>query len=376
MDSGLQTDAIYTDFKSAFDRVDHNILLKRLAILGISSDFVCWLKSYLIDRKLCVMIGSESSDTFSNISGVPQGSNLGPLLFSLFINDLSRLLPSGCKLFFADDVKIFMIIESFNDCEKLQQMVDKFSHWSSRNMLTLSINKCSVISFHHKQRPIVYDYAINNIQLQRVYQVRDLGVTLDSALSFRIHFEDIICRANRQLGFIFKICGEFTDPLCLRSLYCALVRSLLESNVVVWCPYQLTWINRIETIQRRFVRRALRNLPWRDSMNLPPYADRCRLLGIDTLVNRRFIQQAAFVAKVLTGELDSPEILSRLNIYAPQRILRQRDFLTITSSNTVYGQNDPISAMSTVFNEVYVYFDFNVPVQCCMSRRLQQLNRS
>lgn len=373
MDSGFQTDVIYTDFKSAFDRVDHNILLKRLELLGICSNSICWLKSYLKDRKLCVTIGSETSATFTNLSGVPQGSNLGPLLFSIFINDLSRLLPPGCKLFFADDVKIYMIIQSLSDCAKLQQLVDHFADWSLKNMLTLSIHKCNTITFHRKQNPICYDYAINNIKLERVNHVRDLGIILDSALTFRIHFDDIISRGNRQLGFIFKICDEFKDPFCLRSLYCALVRSILESNAVVWCPYQSTWISRIEAIQRKFVRRTLRHLPWRDPLNLPSYEDRCCLLGLDTLVKRRFVQQAGFAAKVLKGELDAPEILSSLNIYAPERVLRQRDFLMVESSNTLYAENGPISAITSAFNEVYEIFDFNMSTASFI-RKLQQRN--
>lgn len=372
MDDGLQTDVVYTDFKSAFDRVDHNILLKRLELLGVSFNTICWLKSYLTNRKLRVMIGSEKSVAFNNLSGVPQGSNLGPLLFSLFINDLSRLLPTGCKLFFADDVKIYLTIKSFDDCIRLQELLNIFVEWSSINKLTLSLHKCSVISFHRKLKPMIYNYTIGNRNLERIDHVRDLGVILDTALTFRIHFEDIISRANRQLGFIFKICDEFKDPLCLRSLYCALVRSLLESNVVAWCPYQLTWINRIEAVQKKFIRRALRFLPWRDPVNLPPYEHRCRLLGLDTLVSRRSAQQAGFAAKVILGEIDAPEILSQLNFYAPERILRQRNFFMAGGSNTVYGQHNPINAVQTVFNEAYELFDFNMTAATFQRRVLQR----
>lgn len=264
-----------------------------------------------------------------------------------------------------------MTIRSLDDCLRLQHLVNTFANWSSINMLTLSIKKCNVISFHRKLKPIIYDYTIDNLKLERVNHVRDLGVILDPGFTFRIHFEDVISKANRQLGFIFKICDEFKDPVYLRSLYCTLVRSLLESNVVVWCPYQTIWINRIEAVQRKFVRRALRSLPWRDPVNLPPYEQRCRLLGIDTLASRRFAQQAGFAAKILLGEIDSPEILSRLNIYAPERTLRQRNFLTTEGSNTVYGQHSPISAVTTAFNEVFDLFDFNLSAQA-FQRKVQQ----
>lgn len=184
----------------------------------------------------------------------------------------------------------------------------------------------------------------------------------------------MISRANRQLGFMFKIADEFHDPLCLRSLYCALVRSILESNVIVWCPYQSTWISRIEAVQRKFVRYALRSLPWHDPTNLPRYEDRCRLLGIETLEQRRNNSQAVFIAKILLGELDSPEILNRINIYAPTRVLRQRGFLMLESRNTGYGSHDPIRFMAATFNGVYELFDFNASAER-FKRRLREMNR-
>ena len=359
IDSGSQVDAVYTDLKSAFDRVDHNILLLKLDKLGISNGLIRWFESYLTQRKLCVRIGQKSSEPFSNISGVPQGSNLGPLLFSIFINDLSELLPPGYRLFYADDVKIYTTVNGTEDCNRLQEWINTFENWCSMNLLTISIHKCNVISFHRKKSPIIYDYSISNQALLRVDHIRDLGVTLDSALTFRLHYDNIIIKANRQLGFIFKVTNEFRDPHCLRSLYCALVRSILESSVIVWCPYQSTWINRFESVQKKFLRYALRYLPWRDPLNLPPYEQRCRLLGLDTLEHRRCVAQAVFVAKILLGEIEASEILPQLNINAPERPLRQRNFLLLDTRRAVYGQHDPIRFMAARFNNVYQLFDFH-----------------
>lgn len=370
MDAGGQIDAIYTDLKAAFDRVDHGILLAKLDKLGVSHPLVRWFQSYLTNRQLYVNIGSSHSNVFTNTSGVPQGSNLGPLLFTLFINDLSYLFPPGRRLFFADDVKIFAIVNCVNDCIDLQSRLDAMVMWCSANFLTLSINKCNTISFHRKREPIIFDYRIANTVLQRVKQVRDLGVTLDQEITFKPHYNDIITRANRQLGFIFKISEDFRDPLCLRSLYCALVRSILEYSAVVWSPYHYCWVARLESVQRRFVRYALRNLPWQNRTNLPPYENRCRLLGIDTLELRRRRAQAAFAAKIIVGGIDSPELLYRFNLYAPERVMRQRNFLYIPPRNRLYGMNEPLRVIAVVFNSIDHLFDFNVPLTNSLRRML------
>lgn len=359
MDAGSQIDAVYTDLKAAFDRVDHNILLGKLDKLGVSDGFICWFKSYLSNRRLSVKIGSDQSNYFTNTSGVPQGSNLGPLLFSIFINDIGLLLPAGCRSFYADDVKIYVIVRCPDDCLRLQHLINIFEDWCSRNFLTLSVNKCHTITFHRKLKPISFEYTIKQQPLQHVDTVRDLGITLDSSLTFKQHYTDIIAKANRQLGFMFKISDEFRDPACLKALYCSLVRSTLEFGLVVWCPYQSVWIARIESIQRKFVRYALRHLPWNDPLNLPPYEDRCRLLGLDTLEQRRAVGQAVFAAKVLLGEIDCPGILAELHIYAPGRTLRSRNFLDLGPRNSNYGQHDPLRFMSSRFNQYYASFDFN-----------------
>ena len=364
-----QVDAVYTDLKAAFDRVDYAILLSRIEKLGVSGDLVKWMKSYLTDRDLCLKIGSEESEYFTNLSGVLQGSNLGPLLFTLFINEVSSLLPPGCRLFYADDVKIFAVIKALSDCLELQGLINEFEAWCTKNQLTLSVQKCNVITFHRKLSPVLFDYTILNHTLQRVAHIRDLGVKLDCALTFRPHFDEMISKANRQLGFIFKIANEFLDPYCLRSPYCSLVRCILESCSVVWCPSQGNWIARIESVQKKFLRCALRMLPWNNPLDLPSYEARCKLLGLETLEQRRTTAQAVFVAKILSGQIDCPAILQQMNLYAPERPLRTRDFLYLEPSRVNYGLFNPIQFMAAQFNAVYELFDFGISIDA-FKRRL------
>ncbi|XP_055632829.1 uncharacterized protein LOC129773254 [Toxorhynchites rutilus septentrionalis] len=208
--SGNQVDAIYTDLKSAFDRIEHDIALKKFAKLGFSSSLCRWLESYLKDRILQVKVGSSLSNVFVNETGVPQGSNLGPLLFVLFFNDVTVPLDGRCKLVYADDLKIYIVVESLDDHYVVQSLLNKFYDWCKKNRMTISIEKCIVISFHRKlSREIFYfDYRINDQKLERVECVKDLGVLIDSRLTFRNHQSAVIDKANRQLGFMFKIARD------------------------------------------------------------------------------------------------------------------------------------------------------------------------
>ena len=361
MEQKKQVDVIYTDLKAAFDRIDHVILLRKLSRLGVSDQLVNWLKSYLCERILRVKLGTSISSRFTNKSGVPQGSNLGPLLFVLYINDVALLLGVGCKLVYADDLKLFLAVSCLDDCRRLQVLLDIFTAWCCRNRLIISVAKCEVMTFHRMKNPLLFDYRIDGIELRRVDHVSDLGVLLDAKLSFNAHREAVVSKATRQLGFISKIGRNFTDPHCLKALYCSLVRPLLENCSLVWFPPQLTWNLRIERVQRRFIRLALRNLPWRNPENLPPYINRCRLLDLETLEYRRKIQQVVFVAKVLNGEIDSPKLLSLIGFRASQRTLRTTGLLQTPFHRTAFGSCEPITACMRTFSRVEDIFDFNEP---------------
>lgn len=367
MENKMQVDVIYTDLKAAFDRIDHGILIKKLTRLGASERLTKWMKSYLCERTLQVKLGTTVSAPFSNGSGVPQGSNLGPLLFLLFFNDAILSLDTGCTLAYADDLKLFYPIRCLNDCYYLQSLLNTFVDWCRKNKLTVSPNKCMVMSFYRKKVALNFDYRISDIVLSRVEKVNDLGVMLDRKMTFTLHYSAVISNATRQLGFIARIGRDFRDPHCLKALYCALVRPILEYASPVWAPHCVSWQLRIERVQRRFIRLALKDLPWRDPFNLPPYADRCRLLGLNTLHSRRRIQQAVTIAKIINGEIMSPNLLSSLQ-FRTSRISRHSSLLQHSFHRTSYGQNEPLNACVRAFNKVEEFFEFNKPASTFASK--------
>jgi hypothetical protein len=149
--------------------------------------------------------------------------------------------------------------------------------------------------------------------IERCDKIVDLGVVLDSDMSFLAHYNYVISKCMRMLGFIKRFGREFDDPYVLKHLYVSLVRPIIEFGCCVWSQYYQVHIDRIEMIQRRFIRFALSRLPWLDSMNLPPYVDRCKLLDIQPLQLRRINFDCMLIYDLLSGKIDCPSLLEKLS---------------------------------------------------------------
>ena len=294
-DNRSQTDAVYTDLSAAFDKINHSIAIAKLEMLGFSGSLLTWFRSYLSGRSLRVKIEDALSDSIDATSGIAQGSHLGPLVFLFYFNDVNFTLV-GPHLAYADDLKLFAEINSPGDAEALQRELDMFAGWCEVNRMVLNPGKCQVITFSRKHIPIPFNYHLGNSLVQRVDHVKDLGVILDSKLTFKQHISFITAKASRQLGLVIRMTRHFTDIYCLKTLYCSLVRSSLEYCSTIWTPHYNNAVYRLESIQRRFVRYALRLLPWRQPQQLPPYEDRCQLMHLDTLQLRRDLSRALTVS--------------------------------------------------------------------------------
>ncbi|XP_045451209.1 uncharacterized protein LOC123660151 [Melitaea cinxia] len=253
LDKNTQVNVVYTDFSKAFDKVLHCALLKKLSLYGFSGSMLNWFRSYLTNLYFYVIANGFESDKFIITSGVLQGSHLGPILFNLFLNDLSRCFKNTSDLLYADDLKLLRDINVRTDAHLLQKDLDNLKKWCDKNGMQINPSKCSQITFTRKSQPILTQYLIGCLELEEKDSVRDLGAIFDKKMSFVPHIYDTVKRASRMLGFIIRNGRAFRRPEIRITLYFSIVRSLLEYASVVWRPHYAIHMLRIERIQKRFM---------------------------------------------------------------------------------------------------------------------------
>ena len=285
-------------------------------------------------------------------SGVPQGSHLGPLLFLLFINDVVKVFKYSHCLLFADDLKIFTKVRNRLDALRLQWDLNRLVDWCKRNRLYLNVTKCFNVTYHRNKSPVLADYFVDDVKLERKLKMKDLGVIFDTKVSFNEHINHITARAYTILGFIKRNCWEMNDVYALKSVYCCYVRSILEYASVVWNPNYDVHSKRIESIQKQFLLFALRKLGWNRRVNLPSYNSRCKLINLESLRARRLKACALFAFDLLTKKIEAPQLRSLIKLNEPQRMLRNNRIFRLAKHRTLYGNFEPVNNMCRVFNSV------------------------
>ena len=252
--SRSQVDSVYFDFSKAFDTVNHDRLLGKVWNAGIRGTLFRWLGSYLVGRSQTVRTCGAESHSFQPTSGVPQGSNLGPLLFCIYINDLSDCL-SSCKiLLYADDAKLYLVVENINDSLKLQRDINKFLHWAAINGLSVNSSKCFFVSFARSQLQLGTSYLIHNSQLEGVDSMRDLGVVFDSKMTFGNQIEIVVNKCLRTLGFIKNVSRDFRSASTLVKLYKSLLLPILTFCSPIWLPHTENALSELVSIEHKFLR--------------------------------------------------------------------------------------------------------------------------
>jgi len=282
LDRGGNIDYIYMDFMKAFDTVPHKRMLAKISSYGISGQLLGWISSFLSDRQQRVCINGCCSNLINVTSGIPQGSVLGPILFVIYINDLPDMVNNSITYLFADDTKLFNEIACPADIDKLQQDLTALQELSDKWLLRFHPDKCVVLSLGKATEDNHQYFLIKDnkkFQLKNVDQETDLGITVDSKLSFDQHVQAKVNKANSITGLIRRTFSHLDEENFLM-LYKALVRPHLEYGNAIWHPHKIEHITAIENVQRRATKLIL------TAKDLP-YSERLKHLCLPTLAYRR-----------------------------------------------------------------------------------------
>ena len=276
LDEGGNIDTIYLDFAKAFETVPHQRLLVKLRGYGIEGRILTWIEAFLTDRRQRVVVNDSRSSWAYVTSGIPQGNVIGPMLFIIYINDMPSSVLSSIYLF-ADDAKLYGNMSSNYNPPTLQHDLQQLEKWSEKWQLRFNLNKCNVMHLG-RQTPLP-NYTMVRTTLTTTTSEKDLGVYVDTELTFEKHIETVVNQAKRMLGLIRRS-YTYLDSQSLLKLYTSLVRPTLEYANAAWTPI----LRRDQILLENVQRRATKLVPELRDID---YEDQLRTLKLSSLYYRR-----------------------------------------------------------------------------------------
>jgi ribonucleases P/MRP protein subunit RPP40 len=292
IDNGDAVDVVYLDFSKAFDKILHAKLIKKLKAHGITGKVLNWIESWLKERKQRVFICGEMSEEEDVTSSVPQGSVLGPPLFTMYINDLDD---SAVKIDvikkFADDTKGAKKIKKEEDAKEFQECLDSLVDWGKKNSMEFNVKKCKIM--HCGRNNPGNKYKMNNVELAEVDMEKDIGVTVSSNLKPSQHCQESANRARAVLGQINRS-FHYRDKKVFLRLYIQYVRPHLEYSSAAWSPWTVNDVNTLESVQKKAIGMI-------SGLRSTENEARLNELGIWTLKKRRIMFDLIQMYKIANG---------------------------------------------------------------------------
>ena len=302
LSNGEQVDVILLDFAKAFDKVPHSRLMYKLDYYGVRGQTNTWIKAFLSNRKQQVLLEGTHSSRVDVLSGVPQGTVLGPLLFLAYINDLPDSLKSSDARLFADDSLLYRTVNGNRDNTLLQEDLAALEAWERIWQMSFNPSKCTVIRITTGKKKKVYhsSYSLHGQQLEVVDSSKYLGVKVTSDLSWSSHIADVAGKANRTVGFLrrnFKQCTKEVKA----ATYSTMVRPVLECSATVWDPHLQKDIKSLEQVQRRAARYVCNDYTTRTPGCVKAMV---KDIGWESLQDRRYTARLSLLYKIQHGLVD------------------------------------------------------------------------
>ena len=293
LDDDANVDVVYLDFSKAFDKVDHAIVLQKIRNLGIKGDIYQWLKSFLTGRFQSVTVNGVLSDPQNVISGVPQGSVLGPLIFLILLGDIDNDVLHSFVKSFADDTRVTKSVRSREDAQLLQNDLDKIYEWTTNNNMELNDLKFELLRYGRNQN--LKDETFYTSPSGKVITtkdvVKDLGVQMSNDCLFKKQIDLCIEKAKNLISWILRSFIS-RDVTTMITLYKSLVIPVLEYCSVLWNPTAVGQIRQIEEIQKSYVRSI-------NGMRDKNYWDCLKGMKMYSLQRRRERYRIIYVWKIL-----------------------------------------------------------------------------
>ena len=325
-DQGKAVDVIYLDFAKAFDKVPHRRLLEKIKAHNIEDKVLNWLEDWLANRKQRTVLNGVASEWTDVLSGVPQGSVLGPLAFIIYINDIDLVLVLITIMNkFADDTKIANTILSDADVQNLQQCLNRLVTWADTWGMSFNVDKCKVM--HIGRNNPQANYMMSGVQLKETVSERDIGVKVHQSLRPSVQCTEASQRANAVLGQVTRA-FHFRDRTTFLKLYKQYVRPHLEFAVPAWSPWTQGDRDTIEKVQRRAVRMV-------SGLKAGSYEEKLKELDMLSLEGRRTLYDMVQSFKIIRGfddvkattwftlVGDTPHLRLTRNTSDPLNIVRQ-----------------------------------------------------
>ena len=265
LDKAVQTDMIVLDFSKAFDKVSHPRLLHKLKHHGVTGKNHAWISAFLNNRTQAVVLESKYSDKVDVGSGVPQGSVLGPVLFLIFINDITVGIKHSTIRLFADDCTIYRPIRNEQDHKLLQEDLTTLTNWEKIWKMEFNVSKCNVMHITRSRKPLIHPYYMHGETLEVVHDTKYLGLTIKDDLSWNLHINNMISSANQVQGMLKRNIKKAPQQTKINAAN-TLIRPRVEYGAAIWDPFTKDNIDKLERVQRRAARYVYNDYSYNSSV--------------------------------------------------------------------------------------------------------------
>jgi hypothetical protein len=345
---GKEIRVVFLDISKAFDRVWHRGLLFKLKKCGITGRLLDWLQDYLTDRHQRVIVNGEHSEWGRINAGVPQGSVLGPLLFLIFINDITSVI-NHCKIrLFADDTCLFIEVDEQEEAANaINEDLEKLNQWANKWHVDFSPPKTKELLISRTRGVEVHPQLfLDQVPIQQVNEHKHLGLIISKDLSWKYHIEEIVDKANRRLGVLRHLKYKL-NRLSLERIYMGLIRPLLEYGDIVW-DSPAEYLDTLESVQLNAARIVVGATARCSTQGL--YNE----TGWETLANRRSHHRLTLFYKIVNGKAPAylvnliPNLVQARTNYN----LRNRGDIDIPRTRLAIHTNSFIPSTTRAWNEL------------------------